>query len=446
MVSNTKINNIGEAISKRGGKITPSELELLQEFRTSFSKPLVNVFNIMRELAEKVHPSSIIAFRLKRIDTIINKLSREKEMDLSRMGDIGGIRCIFYNEGEVYNAKELIEKTFESGGKTRDYINELKRDIGYKGVHLYVKDPISQRRIEIQLRTIDHHNWATLIEITDLLYDLRLKELGFESNEKFGRFHALMSSDKQLTKEEADLIYDVLDEHNFISVLSDTFRKNNTEVKKRWSSEDKKNSFFLIEASKTEIPSLKSFETFEEAENAYFEKYKENESAEIVLASIKQPNFKQISVAYANYILSYHTFMSDIRPIIQELAKEALEDKKIKKFEKIFKTYEDLLANLILEVIAESADLFFNRLERNKVIIGRTNKMNKLQEREIMKKINLKVMEYQRSHKEFVEELELYIPSGFFKKRRVKKFLIKHNERITNLMISKEVKFESLIN
>ncbi|GAA4764525.1 MULTISPECIES: hypothetical protein [Flavobacterium] len=445
MVSNTRINKIGENIAARGGKITPDELELLQEFRTSFSKPLVNVFNIMRDLADVVHQSSIIAFRLKRIDTIINKLSREQGMELSRMGDIGGVRCIFYNEGEVYKAKALIENKFESAGKTRDYINEIKRDIGYKSVHMYVKDPISQKRIEIQLRTVDHHNWATLIEITDLLYDLRLKELGFESNEKFGRFHALMSSDKELTKEEAHLIYDVLDEHNFISVLSKTFRKNNAEVKKRWSGEDKKNSFFLIEASKTEIPSLKSFATFEEAENAYFERYKENSSAEIVLTSIKTPNFKQISVAYANYILSYHTFTSDIRPIIQELAREALEDRKINKFKKIFKTYEDLLANLILEVIAESADLIFNRLENDKVIIGRTNKMNKLQEREIMRKIDLKVRDHQKSHKYFIEELELYIPRDFIRKRIVEKFLNKHNERIKTIMLSKQVEFESLI-
>lgn len=445
MVSNTRINKIGENIAARGGEITPEELEQLQEFRTSFSKPLVNVFNITRELADKVNQSSILAFRLKRIDTIINKLSREKEMDLSRMGDIGGIRCIFYNEAEVYKAKTLIENTFESGGKTRDYIKEIHRDIGYKSVHMYVKDPISQKRIEIQLRTRNHHNWSTLIEITDLLYDLRLKELGFESNEKFGKFHALMSSDKELSKVEAELVYDVLEKYDFISVLSKTFRKNNAEVKKRWSSEDKNNSFFLIEASKKDIPSLKSFKTFEEAENAYFEKYKENSSAEIVLTSIKKPNFKQISVAYANYILSYHTFTSDIRPIIQELAKEALEDKKIFKFKKIFKTYEDLLANLILEVIAESADLFFNRLERGKVIIGRTNKMNKVQEKEIMKKINLKVAEHQRSHKSFIEELELYIPSDFIRKGIVENFLKKHNERIRKIMLSKQVEFESLI-
>ena len=38
----------------------------------------------------------------------------------------------------------------------------------------------------------------------------------------------------------------------------------------------KNNSFFLIEASKSQVPNLKSFRTFEEAEHAYFERYKEN--------------------------------------------------------------------------------------------------------------------------------------------------------------------------
>lgn len=445
MVSNTKINKIGDAIAARGGEITPEELELLQEFRTSFSKPLVNVFNSMRELADTVHPSSILAFRLKRIDTIINKLPREKGMDLSRMGDIGGIRCIFYNDAEVYKAKELIENTFETGGKTRDYINDRKRDIGYKGIHVYVKDPISKRRIEIQLRTIDHHNWATLIEITDLLYGLRLKELGFKSDEKFGKFHALMSSDKQLTKNEANLIYEVLEERDFISVLSKTFRKNNAEVKKRWASEDKDNSFFLIEASKTEIPTLKSFKTFDEAEEAYFERYKENQSAEIVLTSIKKPNFKQISVAYANYILSYHTFTSDITPIIQELAKEALEDKKVFKFKKIFKTYEDLVANIILDIIAESADLVLNKMERNRVIIGRTKKMDKLQEKQLTHKIHLKIAEFKRSHDNFIKDLQTYVPKYFIRKKIVESFLKKHNNRIQKIMKSKQVEFVNLM-
>ena len=71
--------------------------------------------------------------------------------------------------------------------------------------------------------------------------------------------------------------------------------------------------------------------------------------------------------------------------------------------------------------------------------------MNKLQEKEVQKKINLKVLEIQRSHEEFVHELELYIPRLFYQKWRVEKFLKKHNERIRNIMLSKQVEFENLI-
>ena len=48
-------------------------------------------------------------------------------------------------------------------------------------------------------------------------------------------------------------------------------------------------------------------------------------------------------------------------------------------------------------------------------------------QKEVQKKINLKVIELRRSHEEFVQELELYIPSFFYNKWRVEKFLKKHS-------------------
>ena len=71
--------------------------------------------------------------------------------------------------------------------------------------------------------------------------------------------------------------------------------------------------------------------------------------------------------------------------------------------------------------------------------------MNKLQEKELIKKINLKVMEHQKSHNNFIEELELYIPSDFFRKRIIENFLKRHNERIRKIMLSNQVEFENLI-
>lgn len=54
MVSNTKINKIGEDITARGGVITTDELELLQEFRTSFSIPAVKEARESREHIELI--------------------------------------------------------------------------------------------------------------------------------------------------------------------------------------------------------------------------------------------------------------------------------------------------------------------------------------------------------------------------------------------------------
>jgi ppGpp synthetase/RelA/SpoT-type nucleotidyltranferase len=443
-MTNGEINRLGQSICNKNGKLDNTELDLLQRFRISFSEPLVDTYNIVRSLSDKVHRASITAFRLKRIGTIINKIERQPKMALSRMGDIAGIRCIFYNENEVYKALALIKTKFIISGKIRDYI-ENPKELGYKGIHIYVIEPKSEKRIEIQLRTIEFHNWATLVEITDLLYGLRLKELGSNSDKEFAKFHSLMSSEKELNKEEADLIYNVLKKRNFISKLSSTFRKNNNEVKKRWSSKDSKNSFFLIEASKDSIPSLQSFKTFEDAETAYFKKYKQNENAEIVLTSIKKPNFNQISIAYANYILSYHTFMNDIKPILQELALEALENKKYFRFKKIFKTYEDLQANVLFEVLMESTDLFLNKLGRKKMLVGRKNRLTRLQENEIRNKIEQKIKQHQKSHREFLQEVELYLPKNFIIRELITDFLKKHNKRIKKIMIGNQLEFEELL-
>ena len=45
-----------------------------------------------------------------------------------------------------------------------------QKDSGYRSIHIYVKDHQTQKPIEIQIRNKEQHNWATLVEIVDLLY------------------------------------------------------------------------------------------------------------------------------------------------------------------------------------------------------------------------------------------------------------------------------------
>ena len=121
------IKRLGERIVTSNGEVNADDLSLLQEFRTSFSQPLSDTFNKIITIKNNVRQSAIVAFRLKRISTIINKAIREPSMNLNRMGDIAGIRLILENDREVYQALELIQKQFEQSGRIRDYIKEPKK-------------------------------------------------------------------------------------------------------------------------------------------------------------------------------------------------------------------------------------------------------------------------------------------------------------------------------
>lgn len=440
MVSNKKIYKLSKKIRSNNGLVNDDDLFLLQSYRTSLSQPLKSTFHKVRRITDKIDKNTIVAFRLKRIDTIINKLLRLPNTFVNTMGDIAGIRCIFKTEEDLNKALELIKSKFEHDKNIRDYINTPKA-IGYKGKHIYIKEAKSGKKIEIQLRTVKDHNWATLVEITDFIYKTRLKELGFESNNELAEFHSLLSSDKQLNKNEADFIYNVLDKTDFISKLSNTFRKNNNEVKKRWSRQKKSHSFFLIEVSKKEIPTLNSFRTFKEAEEEYFKRYKESPNANIVLTSIRKPNFKQISIAYANYILSYHNFIKDIKPILKEMAREAIEYNEYSKFKKTFKTYEELQANIILHSLSDSSEVYFNGFDKGKILLELNNKISNYKREKIITELNNKVKKTGEEHRTFIDELKSMPKKNYLYKHLYENFLNKHNKRLKKRLANKEYEF-----
>ncbi|MDX6745165.1 hypothetical protein SHK09_00055 [Polaribacter sp. PL03] len=435
------IKRLGTRIVELEGKINSKDLALLQEFRTSFSKPLTDSFNRIITIKNNVRQSGIVAFRLKRISTIINKAIREPSMNLFRMGDIAGIRLILENDKEVYKALELIQEQFEQSGSIRDYIENPKK-IGYRSIHIYIKDKETGKRIEIQIRSSSHHNWSTLVEITDLLYDTRLKELGYDSNPEFSEFHSLMSSDKELSDKEADLVYGILKKYNFITDLSKLFRNNNRKVRQQWENLRKKSRYFLIEVSKNQVPSLKGYQNYEDAEKDYFKAYKKNENTEIVLTAISKPSFQQICIAYSNYILSYHTFIKDVEPILKNLAIRALEEKKISVFKKIFKTYEQLQTNLLLDILFENINLFYGEFRNGTFVIKSMRNISKSKEKLLRKRYNENVNKRVENHKEFMVAINEYVPNSFISKLRFNLFFKKQDSRMTKMVKNQNIIFE----
>lgn len=434
------IKRLGERLRTCKGKhISDEDLDLLQAHRLSFTDPLFRVFKELTQHKTSVERSAIIAFRLKRISTIINKTIRQPKMQLNRMWDIAGIRIIFNNEFAVRKMLELIKTNYEIRGEIRDRFNDPKK-IGYRAIHIYITDVVSRKVIEVQLRTRETHNWATLVEITDVLYGTRLKEEGYDNNKEWGRFHQLVSSNKELNEEEANFLYKTLDKHDFISRLADTFRNNTAVVKKQWQNVTHRDKYFLIELSSDSVPKLSGYNDYSKAETDYFEAYKKDEGALIVLASIHKPSFEQISIAYANYILSYHKFIKDVQQIIKELAVEKLENHDFREFRKIFELYENIQANNLINIFIERDDVIL-RIEGDSLLLESKSKISKRKKKEIRKQLNDGIRSLGNNHLLFMTEINKVVETLPFWAWKTKSFLSKHQKRVSKRLESIDLKF-----
>lgn len=433
------INRLGQKLREENSEISNDDLNLLQAHRLSFTTPLFKTFKDLTTIKSKVQRTAIIAFRLKRISTIINKVTRRPEMNLNRMWDIAGIRIIFDDERQLRRVLSEIENQYEIRGTIRDYFRKPK-EIGYRAVHIYITEPISKKVIEVQLRTKESHNWATLVEITDVLYNTRLKEIGYQNNPDWGRFHSLVSTEKELSKEEANFLYKILDKNDFITRLADTFRKNSHTVKKQWQEVNHRDKFFLIESSATSSPILRSYRVYEDAEQDYFKKYKEDENALIVLTSIHKPSFDQISIAYANYILSYHKFIKDVQEIVKQLAIEKLENRKFKEFRKIFRTYEVIQANNVVNILIERSDVSI-KAEGDQLSLISRGELSSKKRKEITKIINKSMNKLAINHMNFIKEIDGLVEQKTLQNWWTKRFLNKHEKRVTRQLKSIDLKF-----
>lgn len=195
--SKNQIKKAAKDIRKSAdGELRQSAIEKIQNFREFHLYPLMLMKNHLVRTSKKVNKSIIVARRLKRLPTIIDKLERStldgdsnNSIELTRMQDIAGCRAIVGNSKELYALKErlLISKSVHKVIREKSYL--IPKESGYGGIHLIYScyentseaHPWKKAKVEVQLRTKLQHAWATSLEIIDTLEHTNLKTSHFGS-------------------------------------------------------------------------------------------------------------------------------------------------------------------------------------------------------------------------------------------------------------------------
>ena len=203
--SRNSVRRAGKRVILAGDikKILDADIQLIDEWRKAHLQPLVAVSMWLRKPALERNAQAP-AQRLKRRDTLLDKLISGRSKDASTMHDIGGCRIIFPDLESLYHFRYYLDHetrarhslTHERG--RYDYIL-LPKQTGYRGIHyVFGYSPSSQHKrelgglkVEVQLRTGVQHAWATAVEIADLISDTRIK---FEDGSgDYGEFFRLAS-------------------------------------------------------------------------------------------------------------------------------------------------------------------------------------------------------------------------------------------------------------
>ncbi|MBP9711799.1 MAG: RelA/SpoT domain-containing protein [Candidatus Pacebacteria bacterium] len=298
-------------------------IEILENFRSIHIHPLI-VFRMSLERKTKIVSKNVlISQRLKRAPSIVNKLKIQKNMSLSQMQDIGGLRAVMNDLNEMYELRDLIrsgekQTAFKSTFiRETDYVKSPKES-GYRSIHLVYKYdknvPInSQCRIEIQLRTKIHHAWATAVEVIGTYLRQPLKQ-SFGDKELLDLF-------KEISK-----VFILLESGAFDPVLFKKTSARIEELKLReklkgftvatqsaQSNTKEKGKYFLISLNfKDRLLSLRRFgeSKLDQANNEYSElekKYLNDKNTEVVLVSVDDIN--NLSKLYPNYFLDTEEFV-----------------------------------------------------------------------------------------------------------------------------------------
>lgn len=339
--SRNQIIKAGKTIKKASA--TTSEIghatKVIDNWRASHAFPMHVIYMHLRRM-RKSNNEIVVAERLKRHDSIVNKLKREPTMSLWAMQDLGGCRFIVPTVDDVYyyaNKYENSRKRHELVS-SYDYIKQPKAS-GYRSLHCvykYHSDSVDTYNknmlIEIQFRTHLQHLWATAVETMGLFTKEAIKSgQGTKEVKRFFQLTSALLAIKENYPIPPNVVNDVneivseLEEinarNNYLDFLSGIrvagdYQKNKLKYGKIQS---KAQYYILILNYNTRRLSVKSYTTsqIDEANRVYnsIESTRAEEKIDAVLVNVS--SFNALKSAYPNYFLDIGEFVDIVKNYLQ---------------------------------------------------------------------------------------------------------------------------------
>lgn len=281
---------------------------VLDYWRSLHQTPLHYISKNLTAHARKADKNSLVVRRLKRAPSIFSKLNRENDLTLRKMQDIGGCRAIVSDLAAVLKLSQSFRDSRQHHKleRIKDYITTPKPS-GYRGVHLIYKfqssDPINQSfnglRVEIQLRSIQQHLWATAVEIVGIITKQSLKSSQGEAD--WIDFFKLMSSGIACDELKQPIPFKTLKEISRLERKLDVRKKLGAYSLALKHVKDNEANFYVLELSGTNLK-ISSFKDEVSANEVYLDAEKrliDENSADIVLVGAK--SFHDLKRAYPNY-------------------------------------------------------------------------------------------------------------------------------------------------
>jgi len=311
-------------------------IDILNDWRSSHSYPINTFQATLRAKIKKIDRDAIIAQRLKRTPSIINKLERLTGMKLSRMQDIGGLRAVV----KTLDQANALEKSYKDSQFQHELITERNyilapKSSGYRSIHMiyrYHNNSVPAYNgllLELQIRTMLQHAWATAVETMGIFLNHALKSS--EGPNEWLNFFSLTGSAFALLEDCSPVpkYADLSKEQTFQEVMNEAKRldvKSRLQafaVAARAITQDKhRGSYHLIVLDpEQKTVTIKTYgrRRLDQANHEYMqEELRINKGENILVVLVSAGPLDTLRRAYPNFFLDTRSFIKYLKRIAEE--------------------------------------------------------------------------------------------------------------------------------